>query len=304
MDKAIITGATGLVGLSVTNYLISRGVDVLALGRKKLDSDQLNNLFTESITYLDVNMKDIDNLPLYLKDIKWDVGEECIFYNFAWGGINTLTDGDFSSQMQNAVNSSKAVRVAKEIGCKKYINLGTIQETICEDYLTNNYPKSHKISQLNYSLSKLASRDLSKINAYLNSIDYIHTRLSMPIDPSLANGTYFASSLKKILKNIDYQFPTNNQLFDVIFISDVAKAFYLIGEKGKNKADYYIGTGRPNTLKNYFEYFEDLVKNRNQLRNKFKFKKDNMFNNEILKSDTGFVSEKQFENIIDYHPES
>ena len=37
MKKAIVTGSTGFIGSSFVEFLVSKGIDVLALGRKNLN---------------------------------------------------------------------------------------------------------------------------------------------------------------------------------------------------------------------------------------------------------------------------
>ena len=141
-------------------------------------------------------MEDILLLPEKIKKNNWDPEEECVFYNFAWGGDEKLTDGSFQAQFNNATFSANALLAAKKkkIGCSKFINVGTMEETFAENYLknpTNVSPPNR--SQINYTCAKLASRDMCKILSYLEKIDYIHTRLSVPLSQSLDKGGYISS---------------------------------------------------------------------------------------------------------------
>ena len=302
MKKAIITGATGLVGLAVAKYLSNKGIEVLCLGRKQLNNIEIKNKFgSDNIEYLSIKMEDILSLNEEINKIGWLPGDSCVFYNFAWGGRNKLTDGDFQDQFNNAIYSSNAVLSAKKLGCSKFINVGTLEETYAEGFIRdakNNAP--YVSSQTDYVISKLASRDMCKMVSYLEKIDYIHTRLSVPLDPQLRMGGYISSVLVKIQEDKSYEKPNNTQLFDIILTEDVANAYYLIGIKGKNKADYFIGTSQPKTLREYFDFFElskrgiiDNVAGRNNT------KLDNgIFSIVNLVNDTGFVLSSNFEEFI------
>jgi nucleoside-diphosphate-sugar epimerase len=301
MKKAIITGATGLVGLAVAKYLSRKGIDVLCLGRIKLNDAEIKNKFgSDNIDYLSLNMEDILSLPEEINMIGWAPGDSCVFYNFAWGGCDKLTDGSFLDQFNNAIYSSNAVLSAKKLGCSKFVNVGTLEETFAEGYISS--PKKnaeYNYSQVDYAIAKLASRDMCKMAAYLQKIDYIHTRLSVPLDPNLSKGGYISSVLAKIAKGEAYEKPKNPQLFDIILTEDVAKAYYLMGIKGKNKADYFIGTSQPRTLSQYFELFEQAISGKiDNMTNRNSEGDHGIFNIDQLVDDTGFVLSSNFEDVI------
>ena len=196
MKKAIITGASGLIGRSLAKYLTSINIDVLCLGRQDWDSKHARDYFGKGIVYMQLEMQNISLLSDKINDLNWEVGNDCVFYNFAWGGIKGLTDGSFEDQLRNAISSSLAIKAAKEIGCLKFINSGTLEETYAQSNIANGSPYSS--SQENYAVAKLACRDMCSMIAYLEKIDYIHTRLSAPISPDLTAGGFISSTLRKI----------------------------------------------------------------------------------------------------------
>ena len=122
MKKAIISGASGLVGRSLAKYLSAINVEVLCLGRQDLNTKNVRDYFGKDILYMQLDMQSISLLSEKISDLNWEVGNDCVFYNFAWGGIKGLTDGSFEDQLRNAISSSLAVRVAKYIGCAKFVN--------------------------------------------------------------------------------------------------------------------------------------------------------------------------------------
>ena len=289
MKKAIVTGANGLVGGSVVRYLVSNGIDVLCLGRQHLTPAKVNEIFEEGVKYIQLGMENIAELPDKIDRINWRAGHDCVFYNFAWSGIKNLTDGSFEDQLRNAISSSLAVKAAKNIGCSKFINSGTLEETYAEWHMDKG--ASYSSTQGNYAIAKLASRDMCAMTAYLDKIDYIHSRLSVPLSPNLSGGGYISKTLKKIADNDNYDPPKNDQLYDITSTHDVAQAYYLIGLHGKNKADYFIGSGRPINLIDYFQQFEHSIlclpieeKDYSSIYSSV------FFNIEPLCADTGFVA--------------
>ena len=289
MKKAIITGASGLVGRSVTAFLISRGVDVLCIGRRNLDPDYIHRYLGEGVNYIQLSAEDISSLRKKIINRNWIVGNDCVFYNFAWAGINNLTDGRLDDQMQNAISSALAVKVAQDLGCSKFINSGTMEETYALSHLRSGTPSLS--SQCNYAIAKLACRDMCSMVAYLQKIDYIHTRLSVPLSANLEGNGFIARNLKKIKNKEDYERAQNKQLYDVIHTDDVARAYYLIGLYGKNKADYFIGSGFPTTLDDFFKNFRRASLGQPLEHKSYSSLGDlSLFSTELLASDTGFVA--------------
>jgi nucleoside-diphosphate-sugar epimerase len=300
MQKAIITGATGLVGSEIAKYFSSLGIEVLCLGRQTLSKENVIHNFGKNSSYLRLSMEDIQSLAKQIALINWSPGSECVFFNFAWQGYKKLTDGSFEEQLNNAIHSAEAVRTAKKLGCIKFVNVGTIEETMIEQFIDSNCDDPYHSNQTDYALAKLTSRDMCKMIAYLEKINYVHTRLSVPLVRDLSMGTYIATTLKKIAEGKPYDEPLNKQLFDIIFMEDVAYAYYLIGVRGKNKADYFIGTSKPATLGQYFEKFSHLVNGNYSDKISIDIATNNseFFNTELLYNDTGFVVSSKFEDIV------
>jgi nucleoside-diphosphate-sugar epimerase len=288
IEKAIITGSTGLVGQSLAKFLANKKVDVICLGRQNLSKSDCNDMFGKEVKYLQLDMNSILDLEDILDNLNWIINKNCVFYHLAWQGVQRLTDGSIEDQLQNVTFSSNAIKIAKKIGCSQFINSGTIEETYAEWYLDKG--SKFNSTQGNYAIAKLASRDMCFMTAYLEKINYIHTRLSVPISSDLSIGGYIPQTLNKIISNQDYDIPKNEQLFDIISTKDVAYAYYLLGSKSLNKLDYYIGYGKPAKLSDYFLQFEKYIKGLSidALDYSDVFSYD-FFDNKLLCSDTAFI---------------
>lgn len=304
MKKAIVTGANGFVGSAVVIELLKNGIEVLALGRKPIEKVN-KKILTDSkrLTYLQIDLAEMDSFPEKIKKIRWTPGDSCVFYNFAWLGKNGLTDGTIKDQLKNVTYAANSVAIAKLIGCVKFVNIGSMEETFVEKYLEFNLQnQEYHSGQDIYAISKHGARDMCKLNAYLHKIDYVHTRFSVFVDDHLSANSFVHKVLKRIKNGETYNTPQNDQLFDILTLEEGARAYRLIGEKGVNKADYFIGSGEPKTLSQYFKQFKNVVSGLD-----YDYKPTNL-NNKLLSfddfsindliSDTGFKPEISYENFI------
>jgi nucleoside-diphosphate-sugar epimerase len=302
MKKAIVTGASGLIGRHVIRELLANDVKVLAIGRNgEINSDFFIKDSLDNLSYLQLDLKQIDMLPKKLNEVGWVVDKSCVFYHFAWSGFTTLTDGTVDDQLKNVTYSANAVKIAKELNCAKFINSGTLEETFAEKYLKNSWNNNHYHSnQGSYAISKLSSRDMCLMVAYLEKIDYIHTRFSAVYNNELNLKGFICSSLRLILEGKKASIPQNKQLFDLISIEDLSKAFYYIGLKGKNKSNYFIGTGKPKTLISLFTELENSlqgIKSKPESDELNLILKHKDFDVSDLKNDTGFEINNTFLNL-------
>ena len=140
MKKAIVTGSTGFIGAAFVNFLTSKGIDVIAIGRKPLTQVKENRREKiKNANYINLDMGEIDKLYKEIEKIKWDVGKECVFFNLAWGGKKALSDLDIEAQMKNVSWSVDALEESVKIGCSRFIQVGTMEEAFTHKYLKLDY---------------------------------------------------------------------------------------------------------------------------------------------------------------------
>jgi nucleoside-diphosphate-sugar epimerase len=293
MKSAIVTGATGMVGMSVAKYLASKGVNTIALGGNlsKIDPAMFN--FSTKLKYFEISMEEIHNLENSIEQISWST-EDCVFFNFAWRGNKNISDGTLNEQMKNVLHTANAVNIAKKIGCTKFVNCGSLQETFAEKVILGSR-LNEKPSQMNYTIAKITSRDIALIESYRNKLNYVHTRISVPLSLDLNKESYIQLCLKKILNGAPISEPINTSIFDFIRLEEVAHAYFLVGKSGVNKADYYIGSKTPSTLSHYFSNFKKYIQ-KEQLSPYERLDESQLklFSTSQIEIDTKFVPSESF----------
>lgn len=299
MKRAIVAGSTGFIGSALVKVLLEKGIHVLALGRKPLTSTSFSLLAENHyLTYVKIDNSNINDLSSHLTKLSWKPEDACVFYNFSWVGSNCLTDGGFEEQFSNVIHAVEMVKIAKELGCSKFISVGSQEETLMEKYLEGSW-KEHAFDSPHdiYAVAKISCRDQSKLSAYLNKIDFIHTTFSVPICEKLEGKGYPNSTLKKIYHNEKYDLPVSSQLFDFIPLLELARAYYLIGMSAENKSEYYIGSGAPRTLSENFLIFSSIIEGKNIDKSK-NDKQSSEFNVGPIAENLGFELKYGFEDII------
>lgn len=305
MNKAIVSGATGFIGSELVKLLVFNGVDVISLGRKKYDDISINrkNKLSGS-TYINIDMENIHNLPGRLKDIEWLPGNSCVFFNLAWGGANRLSDLDVKAQIKNVAWSMSSLEVAHEIGCERFIQVGTMEESFTNIYLSLDHNKSNKYNRhVIYSVAKITAKRALKLKALSLDINFVYAINSHVMGEDDDKDSFLQVTLQKLIKNEDLIFSSGEQIFDVISLKDCALGYYLISKKGISGKDYWIGSGNPQPLRNYVERMYKMFPSKKKLQfGKLPYndvildKKD--FSTKSLENDTGFKPTMTYEDTV------
>lgn len=239
MKKAIVTGANGFVGLSVTKELVQQGYFVYAIVRNNNYDKMLNN---QNIQVLQCDMSEYNNLVSMIND-KIDY-----FFHFAWAGTSGELRMSENIQLKNIEYSCFAVRIAKKLGCDKFIMASSIMEYEIEQL--SNSCDDININHI-YSIAKKTSNLMCRLIANSIGIDYVVGLISNIYGPGEKSLRLINYSLRKFINNESVKFSPGTQKYDFIYITDATKIFVLIAERGKNNHSYYIGNAMIKTLYDY-----------------------------------------------------
>lgn len=305
MKSAIITGATGFLGSYLAKLLLKSGIQVVALGRRERGEVIYGRLPENSLlTYINLPMNQIDRLEEYLARDNLEL-IDCVFYNFAWSGKHGLSDMNISYQEQNVVNAVNAFKIAEKLNCKKFIQVGTMEEAFAEAYLGLNFHyTSYYNRHLIYAQAKRNARMILKSLAADSSTDLIIVSKSHVMGPLDYRDSLLMVTLKKMIHNEDLHFTSGEQYFDVISVFDCSLGFKAIGDNGKRYAEYWIGSGHPRRLKEYIEIMAEKYHRNGKIEfgslnyNDITLDKK-VFSPHKLYEDTGFECQVSYEESVD-----
>lgn len=236
----VVNGASGYIGCHIVNELLSCGHNVFAVCRKKTgrlsDFDKNRNL---NIIYCTQ-----DSLELTLKNAGID-----LWYQLSWEGANNSLRSEPMVQLKNEMMSVNALETAVKIGCKKIIYTGTVYERAATNIL--NSPKFNKNSF--YIISKKHLHEVTYQLSKKYDIGYVWCQFCHPIGIGMAENQMIPSVVKAFVKCNDIVFGECNQVYDILSVKNLARAFRILGENENKKNFYYIGSGNPKTLKEYIQ---------------------------------------------------
>ena len=305
MKKAIVTGATGFIGSFFVDYLLKNNIEVLALGRKNIN--EINKIILKKINrakYININMQDILDLEKSIEQIGWISGEDCVFINLAWGGVNELSDLNIEYQIRNVYQSVNALEVAKKIGCNRFIQIGTMEEAFTERYLKLDHNKDKEYNRhVIYSVAKIAAKNALMYKSKQIGIDFIYVLHSHVMGAGDEKNSFLQVTLQKIIKGEPLIFSTGEQYFDVISVADCCLGYLLICLNGKPNTQYWVGSGDPRCLREYVERMYSLFPNGKEMQfGKLPYNDiildKNIFSINNLTIDTGYIPTMTYEDCV------
>ena len=241
MKKAIITGANGFVGGALTRELLKHDYQIYALDREGCNDNLPED---PNVIFVPCELAEMASLREKIPAEDYD-----IFYHFAWVGSAGPARADTALQLQNAQWTVDSLRVAKELGCKRFVCAGSIMEheTMAACYTQGNKPGIGYI----YGGGKLIAHVMSMSVAAQIGIDLIWPEITNAYGVGERSPRMVNTTIRKVINGERPQFTAGTQNYDFVYIDDVARAFYLIGENGKPFHEYLIGSSTARPLREF-----------------------------------------------------
>lgn len=289
MDKVIITGADGFVGSYSVKYFLEQGVMVLALDMgetpRRLDAHPLLSYKRCDIT--DIGMM-LDVIP---------TGEYDTFIHFAWAGSAGAARMDYQLQMNNALNTVACLKAAKTLGCKRFICAGSIMEYEVEAAIHSQ--GSRPGMGYIYGMGKHIAHCMCKSIAGDIGIELVWPMITNAYGAGELSPRFVNTTLRKIINKEPLQFTAATQNYDFVYVTDVARAFYLIAKNGKPFCEYMIGSSTARPLKEFIlEMQQALAPEQTPLFGDIPFTGTNMplsvFDTSATEADCGFKAQVSF----------
>lgn len=247
MKNVIISGADGFVGSYTTRYFLQQGCHVLALGRRAYPT-RLQP--TDNLRYLACDLSDSATLTE-----KVPVGRYDTFLHFAWEGSAGPDRTDAVLQTGNALAAAQWVKTAARLGCSRFVGAGSIMEYETEAAIHGQGTKPG--GGYVYGMAKQIAHGLCKVAAAEAGIDFLWPMITNAYGPGETAPRFVNTTLQKMILGQPLQFTAATQNYDFVYVTDVAKAFYLVAKNGKPFHEYMIGSGKAAPLKTFIREMID-----------------------------------------------
>lgn len=283
MKTAVVTGAGGFIGSALTRNLLNKDINVYGVDISENMLSQFNN--NDKFIPIVADFTKYKNLSELLKGCCIDV-----FYHFAWQGVFGEAFKDYALQLDNAKHACEAMEQAIKMDCKKFVLAGTYNEFEIINFLNSKefQPRYTCI----YSGAKTVAEIMCKTLAYNNGIEYSAGLIAMAYGENNRSMMLPNVVISQLLKGIQPKLIKGDNLYDLIYIDDIAEAFYSIGMYGKNLKSYYVGHRKLTTFKELMTEVGKIVAPNIELKFGEYVDTDNkdysIIDTEALYEDTGF----------------
>ena len=248
--RAVISGATGAIGMALVELLEVSEIETLVLCRA--DSKRIARI--KESKYIRVAECSLDQMKSFSleNDKKYDV-----FFHFAWAGTWGEARSDLYLQNENVRYTLDAVELAARLGCKKFIGAGSQAEYGRYEGIIS--PKTPAYPENGYGIAKLCAGQLSREQASKHKMDHIWVRILSVFGPYDSDKTMVMSAVRKLLAGEIPSFTPAEQLWDYIYSKDAARAFLALAENGKSGEVYCLGSGCSVPLCEYVYKIRDAI---------------------------------------------
>ena len=251
MNRAVITGGTGFIGLWLVKELLMHDIEVIVLARDpdttKFDSLEGTHLL-RIIQYHSIEYEKLKNAAEPVD----------VFYHLAWAGVSSSQKNDGQLQLENVRFSMEMMEYAKEIGAKRFLGMGTVAEyAFSENTVEAN--GSRQTPNDMYGAAKTSAHYMLEAYARILKLSFNWIVLPSTFGEGRRDDNIITYTVTMLLKGQRPQYGMLTQMWDFLYVGEVVRALRLIGERGCAGKTYGIGSGVYRQLKDYIIKIRDII---------------------------------------------
>lgn len=257
--RAIVTGATGFIGKALCEELLKESYDVVAVLRK--NSAKRSKLeamicdvaeWKDRLQIVELDLEDIEKLHT-----EYDI-EADVFYHLAWNGSAGADREDFDMQYSNIAYMKKAIKTAKDCGCKKVVGAGSqaeygvVRDVAKEDETVPN-------PFMMYGAAKLAAYQMGQIYAKQVGVKLVWPRIYSVYGVGENAGTLVSYVVDTLKKGEAPQLSPCENMWNFMYITDCARALRKLSEDAETEGIYNVASKDTRVLKEFVKEIRDIV---------------------------------------------
>ncbi len=249
MRRAIVTGASGFIGKTLTKRLLDEVWQVYAIVR---NPETMADMTGEGLTVVQAELGEYGQLGERICERGFDA-----FFHLAWDGTFGDSFRDCHRQMKNAAYAGDALLAAVELKAKRFILAETIVELEAKHYMMHDGGQP-RVSCI-YGTAKAAADMVCRTLAYQNGMAFNGAVLASVYGDGDRSGMIQNVLIRALQRGESPKLVSGENLYDWIYVDDVARALIAIAEKGTPDRTYYVGHRELQTFESLVSRTRDIV---------------------------------------------
>ena len=240
-----------MIGVSLIEELLKNGYEVVGIVRP--GSKRLDRLLSHQ--NLHIVACDLHDLCSLSDSLPHDFD---ICFHMAWTDTGKGRNTDVFGQLENVRLTLDALDLSAKLGCSLFVGAGSQAEFGPKETGPIG-PLSIEKPNTAYGMCKLAAGTLAMLRAEELGLRCIWPRIFSIFGKNDKDTSLINYTLGCLLEGRKPSLTASTQIWDYLYVSDVAKALFLIGEKGIDRKKYCLGSGSGRPLYEYINEIKDLV---------------------------------------------
>ena len=223
MRRAVVTGATSMIGVAVIEELLKTNVEKIYAVLRKDSVNKYRVPVNERITCIDCPID-------HYKDLAGMIDDTCdVFYHIAWNGAGANRDASVTEQSKNILYVIEALHAAKALNCKKFVATGSQAEYGRLD-IEKISPETPADPETPYGIAKYAAGKLAMIEAGRSGMDCLWVRIFSVYGKNDRASSMISYAVRSMLNGEKTSFTPCEQKWDYLYSADAGRALVLIGD--------------------------------------------------------------------------